>query len=260
MKKNIIFLLFFLCPALYSQNSNDFNKEIDFYGKGLSPDWNLSVKMNNEIRFSINNTEKVFNTSSVKEYYKGKKPPVVFYIGGSTRTEPDGWIFTAKNKKSKITIKATNNPDSKNASDSTYYTVKIIIKDNKKKKTKTYNGFGNYTADKRLENIWYTKKIFGEDFKHSGYSKDSSFVSFNIKKHSAFGIAGCNHFSFKIDVRGSVISFYMATLTMILCDNQKEEDKFIGALSGNDFRYRFEDNKIILINESNKTIEFEKRR
>lgn len=257
MKKLITVFLIFISTLLQAQVNEELADGIDFTGSGTESEWKVTVDMDKEIRFVKGNTHIVFRTPRVKEFFLNEKPKTIKMVGiGIFKPKPDGWIFTAKTKKASIKITAISNTESKEKKN--IYTVKIKIKDLKKKKVKSYTGTGSYTADKRLEAAWLTKKINGEDFKQSKISQQNSYISFSISGNSAGGIAGCNHFSYKTEIRGSVISFFGFTMTLMGCDNSEFETKFMTALSGKDLVYKIEGDKLYLIENGITVIEFEK--
>jgi heat shock protein HslJ len=259
MKKFITLFLFLISSSIFAQDNKEFPDGIYFSGKGTSPDWNLTISNELEIKFTAGNKELNFKSSKEKEILPKNSPPLISLFGGSPKPAPDGWKYTSKSSKAKITITVLRNSVKIDKRDSIFYSVKVKIKDTRKK-TRTFTGNGYYYADTRLVDIWLTKKIYGNDFKQSKYSRDSSFISFSINYHSASGIAGCNFYSFEADFRGSVITFRGPTVTLEMCDNNNEEMKFLGAISGKDIKYKIENDNLYLIDGDKTVLEFERKK
>jgi len=260
MEKYILIYLLLLSSILTAQEDKNISEDVFFTAEGSSPDWYLTINNNSKIKFTSDNKEKIFNYSAEKEILEKNNFPIPNLFGGFPKPLPAGWKYTSGNKNAKIKISVMLNSGKDIKEDSKYYSVKVIVKDIKKKKTRTYKGHGFYSADKKLESIWVIKKIFGRDFKQSQYTKDSTFIAFSIDKHSSFGLAGCNTYSIETYIRGSLITFGGITTTTMMCDNYEDESKFLGAICGKDIKYKIENDYLYLIDEDKTVLEFEKKR
>jgi heat shock protein HslJ len=257
--KNLIFILFILINSIsYSQDKDDLANGIDFFAKGDNAEWSLKIDMDKEIIFASEKINITTGVPSVKDIFLNKKPLVVKFIWGTMRARPDGIQFSAKTGKFKIKVKAMRDTtDSKNSVKEFPYLITVKITNVKKNKSKVYSGCGKFYADSRLEQIWITKKINGEDFKNSKYSELKCSITFNIKRNTASGYSGCNSYSYDTEVRGSVIAFCGITMTLMACDNLQDETKFFQALSGKDLDYIIEKDRLFFIYKGETVLEFQ---
>ena len=246
MRKLLVVLFILFTSNIYSQDSIDFKKGIDFIGVGTEPFWRIKVDEEKGMFFSLLADEMNIET-------------------GTPETIPlgiiDGFTYAAKTEKYIVKVQVIKEECSDGVSDEVYqYSVKVIIDDIVNKNKLEFTGCGYFLADERLKENWMLKTLNGAEVIPSKIFTVKPYITFDIEKNKVGGNGGCNSFFGNAEVRGDKIVFWGGCMTtLMLCnDMMKVENEFLGTLRDVTIQYKIKDDTLYFFENQNIIMEFKK--
>lgn len=242
----IILILFLILPCqVFSQNDEDVRNGIDFNGLGSDPFWEVKIDIDKMITFYS-------ATDNIKtEIENPKKVEMV---------DSTDYSFVGENDYYHIWIVISKEDCTYGNLDIIYpYSIKLYLRDYATGKPKSYIGCGKFAADLGLGSKWYLEKINGINVPIRNIKLNNPFIEFNIDDEKVSGNSGCNTFSSNASVKGDKIYFSNQIVsTLMACPDMSIEKEFLSYITGRIITYRFENQKLLFIENDHVIMEFGK--
>ncbi|MBK8551545.1 MAG: META domain-containing protein [Ignavibacteria bacterium] len=204
-----------------SKDTSDFkfklySEGVDFYATGNEPFWNLSIAVNQFLRFNSLNGISVKLGSVQSE--KAMDANVVRYTASTT-----GGFFTA-------TISQNVCIDNMSG-DTSSYRVIVELNNPGDENYKKFEGCGNYIPNYALSRKWILKQLGDADISISDIKNRIPELEINLENMRFAGNAGCNRVAGGLFLEYNLIRFSNPVSTMMMCENMELEQKFLDAIS-----------------------------
>lgn len=135
------------------------------------------------------------------------------------------------------------------------YSVSIDYKRKGVLTTQKLKGCGKYVSDYRLHDIWVLEILNGAKVDKSSFQSELPSIEIDAAANSFMGFAGCNRITGQIVFEKDMVSFTKIISTLMHCGDSNREREFLSALS-KITKYKIENNRLILSNDSKELITF----
>lgn len=139
--------------------------------------------------------------------------------------------------------------------DKSPYSVSIDYKRKGVLTTQKMKGCGKYITDYRLHDIWALEILNGKKVEISSFQTEIPSIEIDAAANSFMGFAGCNRITGQIFFEKDVLTFTKIISTLLHCGDSNKEREFLSALS-KVTKYKIENNRLILCNDSKELITF----
>ncbi|WP_163398189.1 META domain-containing protein [Flavobacterium fluviatile] len=137
------------------------------------------------------------------------------------------------------------------------YKVSIEIRNNTEKNYQKTEGCGKYITDYRLHDIWVLEELNERKVFVADFQKELPRIEIHAEENRFIGFGGCNSISGSLFFENDLLRFNNITSTLMACDENNKEDKFVKALQ-NTTTYSIKNNRLTLSNPSGKLLVFKK--
>lgn len=109
-------------------------------------------------------------------------------------------------------------------------------------------GCGEYIGIHQLQSIWLLSSINGEEISENNRN---AHLQFDVGEGVFFGNGGCNNINGNFEYTETTITFGTVAATLMTCENQEEESKFITKLEGFTYDIQLSRDDLTLSNSEN---------
>ncbi|WP_301202152.1 META domain-containing protein [Plebeiibacterium marinum] len=209
-------------------------KGVDFCASGCDPEWRLEVDFENNLTFysELLANQVVVNAESVLQ--SANRDSVVYKIKDGRRS-----IY--------IAAETIQNPFMAEKP------IKVHVVCTKGKDIKEYEGSGVYYCPIAMHDKWQLHKINGKLVQEDG-RQSVPYMEIHLENNRVNGFLGCNKFGGRVFFGKEVVCFDRLVSTKMACLHANIEKEFSKALSGNEFKYSFVDEMLVLEGINDKLI------
>jgi heat shock protein HslJ/uncharacterized membrane protein len=214
-----------------------------FTANGNEPFWNIKIsEIGIEFKSLVEGYEK-FNFTHV-EPIRAMDANVKMYKLVSNEATIDVQIFQKE---------CTNSM----SGEISKYTIKIDVKKANTIETKQFEGYGKYSADYRLTDIWVLEDLKGKKVATEDFARELPMMEINAEKNNFFGYAGCNRMNGTLFSENKILRFTNIITTKMACLGTNKENDFLKALQSTT-SYNIENNRLYLSNSYGEQLVFKK--
>ncbi|MDX1271551.1 META domain-containing protein [Bizionia paragorgiae] len=112
--------------------------------------------------------------------------------------------------------------DSENEQEQPQYKTTLVFNKTKTEASKTFEGFGNYILDYRLNGTWVLESIKNEPVSVANFNKKLPTLIINAEEKTYSGFSGCNGLGGNLFTENDLIRFNHGISTLMACPDNKE--------------------------------------
>lgn len=221
----------------YIRWKDQLDQGADFMAKGNEPFWSLELSEEKGMRFKTPDGTEVRTppvspqrlmdvAASSYRYQEQDKALTVIIYDQECRDDMSGEKFSKK--------------------------VEVIINEQR------YTGCGTWLSDYRLHDIWVLQRMNGQAVDPDGLLKGAPQLEINLNTGAILGHSGCNNIRGRAEPLGHRIRFSKIAGTLMACQDQGFEARYLKALQDKTFSYTFSDGLLQLKAEPGIVLEFKK--